>query len=80
MKFSPDPWDRQPDHTFQLSLKKSYKTKIMNAFATNDRVRQLVAVSTHELLKLHVPCIKSFAILSRVLVDVYITCVHVTIF
>lgn len=53
----------------------------MNGFATNDQVRQLVAVSTHELLKLHVPRIKSTAILSRVLADVYfITHVHASMF
>lgn len=52
----------------------------MNAFATNDWVSQLVAVSTHELLKTHVPCIKNIAIPSRVLVDVYITWVHISFF
>lgn len=41
----------------------------MNAFITNDQVRQLVSVSTHELLKVHVPSIESIIILSREILD-----------
>lgn len=41
----------------------------MNAFITNDQVRQLVSVSTHELLKVHVSAIESIIILSREILD-----------
>lgn len=43
----------------------------MNASATNDCASHLVAVSTHEVLKLHVLGIKNIAMLPTLLVDVY---------
>lgn len=69
MQFSPDPWGQAGRSYIPAFLKETLKDKIMNAFITNDQVRQLVSVSTHELLKVHVPSIESIIILSREILD-----------